>query len=213
MGREAQVWVHPNLRYMGGTYDRYTGRAFFGGPWPARVERSIHEFDGDSIAITTLKEDDSSVVDLDVNGPRSDIPYARRMWDDIVEDADYGDLRDDHLETLERWSREYDHITVRGGALNDCLRMFVETYREVDPDTPITVDPGNAYLAREGFHLPLRDAGSFNWEKNRAKTADRASDNPTRVQEIRAYLEELDNVTVTPTGSETAASGPHPQEA
>lgn len=198
MAREAQIWVHPNLRYTGGTYDRYTERAFFGGPWQDRVERTVAGFDGDSIALTTLKEDDSSVVDPDVNGPRSDIPYARDMWDEIVEDADYGDLRHAHHNTLERWSQEYDHLTVRGGYLNDCLRVFVETYREVDPDTPITVDPDHAYLARDNVNLPLRDAGSFNWEKNRAKTADRASDNPTRVAEVRAYLEELDNVTVAP---------------
>lgn len=198
MGRDAQVWVHPNLRYMGGTYDPYTERAFFGGPWPERVERSIERFDGDSIALTTLKENDSSEVDPDVNGPRSDIPYARDMWDEIVEDADYGDLREEHGERLERWSREYDHIMVRGGCLNDCLRLFVETYREVDPDTPITVDPEHAYLARPSYQLqlPLRDASSFNWEKHRAKTVDRASDNPARVQEVRAYLEEFDRVTV-----------------
>lgn len=200
MPREAQVWVHPNLRYMGGRYDRYTERAFFGGPWQDRVEQSIEAFDGDSIAITNMERDDGSVHFPDVNGPRSDIPYGRGMWDEIVEDADNGDLLEEHTDTMERWSTTYDHLTVRGGYLNvgDCLETFVAAYRAVDPDTPITVDLDNAYLPRGQIRAPLQEMNPVEAEKLRARVADRASDTPYVTRDVRAKLNTMDNVTLHP---------------
>lgn len=203
MGRKAQVWVHPNLRFMGGSYDHGTGRAVPGGPWPDRVEQSIDDHDGDSIAITTAKYDEGSDHFPDTNGPRVDIPYAREKWDQVVADADYGDLRDAHPFLLRDWAETYDHITVRGGYLDDCLQTFVETYRSVDPDTPVTVDPDFSYLRRGTGLVPVDEVDRIDWEERRARVAERASDEPYEVSKVRGELEELDGVTVAEPGVRT----------
>lgn len=190
MGKKAQIWVHPNIKYMGGEFTEETERTYFGSDWDERVHDALSTFDGDSIAITTYERGAENYEDGawdDASwGDHVKRPYGEDRWDEVIEDPNYGrvvglDPDATHTdrsgltrERLERWAREYDQIVVRGGYWGDCEERFVDQLAEIaeETGTEITVDAGNSFEKYRGLVKIDQDDEPDEREKERKRADD-----------------------------------------
>lgn len=224
--KKAQIWVHPNIRYMGGDFDEDTGRTYFGGEWKQRVARSLEDFDGDSIAITTYKRGEQNYdrqkhewTDEEWDD-RVDRPYGSDNWDEIIEDPNYGAIEEDGgqqrtdltREKAEQWAKEYDQIVVRGGYFGDCEERFVEQLAEISPDTEIIVDPENSFVNNRSGLMKIQEKEKMT---DRDREQQRAEDKPTatayynhKESDHFAPAREYENVTVRTVEQEDHAPTP-----
>lgn len=181
MTERAQIWVHPNIRYMGGEYDEEREETYFDNGIEERVRQRIEEEEGDAIAVTTfdydLEEQNDGTYEPRDEGQRVDMPYSFGDWDEVVEDPNYGRIKETEdastpatqltEERVTQWVQQYDEIVVRGGFFKDCEQRFVDQLAEYASDeTTIIVDPANSYAKKD----TPGPTGLGNREQVRAKT-------------------------------------------
>ena len=164
MTDRAQIWIHPNIRYMGGEYDEDREQTYFDDAIEDRIRERIEDEEGDAIAVSTfdydLEEQEDGTYEPRGDSQRVDMPYSFGDWDEIIEDPNYGRIKetaDDsspptqlNEKRVTGWIEQYDEIVVRGGFFKDCEQRFVDHLADyASDDTTIIVDPANSYAKKD----------------------------------------------------------------
>lgn len=143
MTGENLALIHTDIVYLGGEYDEETCRVFYGGEWDERINSAVKEYDNLFSIAYLDKGSDDSIDDDHIKRPRelkdrTHLPYSFNSYEKIIEDGNNGDIPESELEEL---TSSINTLTVGGVWLNDCVRTFIESVIDYDPDVKIEVDP------------------------------------------------------------------------